>query len=77
MFGYFPWWPTYLLRTASLSLTFIGFFYTWRKMSSETANTKIPMWFYLQVVLDIARVLGWWMIVIWGFADPDYFTWLT
>jgi hypothetical protein len=77
MFGFFPWWPVYLMRTISLGLSFVGFFYTWMSMSRPTAVRKIPLWFWIQVPIDIARVLGWWVIIIWGFADPDYFGWVT
>ena len=77
MFGFFPWWPIYLIRTVSLGLTFGGWFYTWKVMSRPTSTRKVPLWFWIQVPTDIARVLGWWVIIIWGFANPDYFAWVT
>lgn len=75
--AFFPGWPTYLIQLISLSISYAGLWWTYRKLN-KTGNveTKLPITFWIQLPFDIAREIAWFFKAIHGFINSTRFAWV-
>lgn len=76
--AFFPWYPTMLAQLFSLSLSYMGLFYTMRAVDrSRMMPTRyIPWHFWVQLALDFARVVAFLFKTVHGFVDSARFAWV-
>lgn len=74
--AFFPWWPTFTVQFISLSLSYVGLWWTYRiiKNGGET-GMALPKSFWVQLGFDVAREIAWFFKTIHGFVDPKRFAW--
>ena len=73
-----PWWPAFTTQFVSLLFTWIGLWWTTRGVEKDPGaqDMKLPVTFWIQLPLDIARLLAWFVKTIRGFADASQFGWV-
>ena len=69
--AFFPWYPTYLLQAASLSLSYLGLWHTARRLTAQQGapSVRIPRLFWIQLPFDGARIIAFPFKAIHGFID--------
>jgi hypothetical protein len=73
-----PWWPTYTTQFVSLLFTWLGLWWTSRGLDKhpEAHDMKLPLTFWIQLPIDIGRIIAWLFKTIHGFADAKRFAWV-
>lgn len=75
--AFFPWWPTFTVQFISLSLSYIGLWWTYKGIKKrENTGMKLPKLFWVQLAFDTAREIAWFFKTIHGFVDPKRFAWV-
>jgi hypothetical protein len=76
--AFFPWYPTYLLQSVSLSLSYVGLWLTLRSLTKQQGSSfvRTPFLFWIQLPLDAVRVIAFLVKSIHGFADAKRFAWI-
>ncbi|KAJ9664121.1 hypothetical protein H2201_005361 [Coniosporium apollinis] len=77
--AFLPWWPTYLAQFVSLCFTFVGLWWTARDLRKhqDRHDMTLPITFWVQLPIDIVRVIAWFWKTVHGFADPRRFAWVS
>jgi hypothetical protein len=77
--AFFPWWPTLLAQTISLSASYSGLYFTLRTIDRQRmlSGRKVPVWFWVQLPIDVVRMGAWLFKTIHGFADDSRFAWVS
>jgi hypothetical protein len=76
-YAFTPWWPTFTAQFISLVFTWVGLWWTTRTVEREdTQDMKLPVLFWIQLPIDIARMLAWFVKTFHGFAVPSRFSWV-
>ena len=73
-----PWWPAFTAQFVSLLFTWVGLWWTTRSVEKDpkAQDMKLPVTFWIQLPIDIARLLAWFVRTIRGFADASQFAWV-
>jgi hypothetical protein len=77
--AFFPWWPTQLVQGFSLTASYFGLFVGLRIIDRRRmtySSRKIPWSSWLQLLLDLARVVLWLFKVIHSFFNATTFAWV-
>ncbi|KAH7068586.1 hypothetical protein FB567DRAFT_540773, partial [Paraphoma chrysanthemicola] len=77
-YGFTPWWPTFTAQFVSLVFTWVGLWWTTRTVEREGAqDMKLPISFWIQLPIDVARMLAWFVKTFHGFAVANRFSWVS
>jgi hypothetical protein len=73
-----PWWPAFTTQFVSLLVTWIGLWWTSRSIDKnpEARDMSLPITFWMQLPIDICRIIAWFVKTIHGFADARRFAWV-
>lgn len=76
--AFFPWHPTYLMQIGVV-FSYLGLFLTLRSLEKQfhqQETRRVPRIFWLQLPLDVARIIAFLFKAIHGFANPKRFAWI-
>lgn len=73
-----PWWPTFTMQFVSLLFTWIGLWWTTRSVerNPEAHDMSLPITFWIQLPIDLARIVAWFFRTVHGFVDVQQFSWV-
>jgi hypothetical protein len=76
--AFFPWWPTLLAQAFSLAASYGGLLNTLRTIDRQRmlSGRKLPLLFWIQLPVDLARMGAWMFKAINGFTDDSRFVWI-
>ncbi|KAK5000708.1 hypothetical protein LTR66_000499 [Elasticomyces elasticus] len=74
-----PWWPTFTTQFVSLLFTWLGLWWTSRGLDKhpEAHDMTLPLTFWIQLPIDIGRIIAWFVKTIHGFTDAKRFAWVS
>tara|TARA_R110002003_G_scaffold62_21_gene5728 strand:+ start:5020 stop:5688 length:669 start_codon:yes stop_codon:yes gene_type:complete len=76
-YAFTPWWPTFTAQFVSLVFTWVGLWWTTKTVEREGAqDMKLPILFWIQLPIDMARMLAWFVKTFHGFAVASRFSWV-
>jgi hypothetical protein len=76
--AFFPWYPTLLAQGFSLGLSYLGLYYIFRYLDLSRmlpSRKRLPWYFWVFLILDLARQVAFHFKTIHGFVNPDRFAW--
>lgn len=76
--AFFPWYPTLLAQGLSLGLSYLGLYYIFRYLDLSRmlpSRKRLPWYFWIFLILDLARQVAFHFKTIHGFVNPDRFAW--
>lgn len=74
-YAFMPWWPTFAMQFITLLISFAGLWWTARKVEKDPAG-KLPILFYIQLPIDAARIVAWFVKAFMGFSGSKRFAWI-
>ncbi|KAH6639143.1 hypothetical protein C7974DRAFT_469733 [Boeremia exigua] len=74
-----PWWPTFTLQFVSLLFTWLGLWWTTRSVerNAEVQDMSLPVTFWIQLPIDLARIVAWFVRTSQGLVDATRFSWVS
>ncbi|KAH6679352.1 hypothetical protein B0J14DRAFT_296050 [Halenospora varia] len=77
--AFYPSWPSFAIQLVSLMFTYLGLWNTLRVLNknSEKQDMPLPKTFWVQLPIDIARILAWYITFFRGLADLASFPWVS
>ncbi|KAJ8115238.1 hypothetical protein OPT61_g3065 [Boeremia exigua] len=74
-----PWWPAFTMQFLSFLFTWVGLWWTTRgiERNPEAHDMSLPITFWMQLPIDICRMVAWFVRTIQGLADTEQFSWVS